>query len=159
MKIEFRKVQSNDRSLLGDFFLTNNVPIILENFTAFPLTLETVDNICLKPHKDKYYIYIEDNKIKGFSMLRGWDEGFEIPSFGIFIDYRELGLGLGRIVLKLTLDECFRIGCKKVRLSVYAKNQSAVNLYTKFGFYETERKKIIVAGKSVEKITMIKDLL
>ena len=32
---------------------------------------------------DLYFLQIKDNEIAGYAMLRGWDEGYTIPSLGI----------------------------------------------------------------------------
>ena len=46
--------------------------------------------------QDDYYVAARGEDLLGFSMLRGFDEGYEIPSFGIFVDHESHGQGIGR---------------------------------------------------------------
>lgn len=151
---EFREITQSDQAKLTKFFLSNRVPEVENSFTAFPLSSETAEYIATVAHKDKYFIYAENGKFLGFSMLRGWDEGFSIPSFGIFVDHLCQGRGLGKFILKLTMGEAEKIGCKKVRLSVYASNRAGIHIYQDFGFTETERQAITVNQVPDEKIIM-----
>ena len=153
-----KEIVPADITELTSFFNRNNTSSILQGFSAFPLKKETAILICSQNHLDKYYLYIEENIIKGFSMLRGWDEGYSIPSFGIFVDKDFQGLGLGSKILNLTLEKCRSLGCQKVRLSVFSSNKIAYKLYTNFGFYEIERSSTFNNGKVDEKIIMFKDL-
>ena len=44
--------------------------------------------------KPKFTTYVE-GVIKALGMLRGWKEGYAIPSFGLLVDRRFAGQGLG----------------------------------------------------------------
>jgi RimJ/RimL family protein N-acetyltransferase len=154
----FRKIQSSDSVLLKTFFVQNDVPQVTETFTAFPLNSETTNFITSKPHKDKYYLLIFEGQPVGFSMLRGFDEGYSVPSFGIFIDHRFQGRGYGKKLLELTVDEARRMGCQKVRLSVFGVNETGRRIYEAFGFREIQRSPVIRQGVADEKIIMIKEL-
>jgi ribosomal protein S18 acetylase RimI-like enzyme len=92
-------------------------------------------------------------------MLRGFEEGYAIPSFGILIDHRYHNIGLGRHLLALTVDQAKEMGCQKVRLSVYGINQAGYKIYKELGFQEIERSIINRHGTPDEKIIMVKDLL
>jgi ribosomal protein S18 acetylase RimI-like enzyme len=92
-------------------------------------------------------------------MLRGWDEGFSIPSFGMFIDHRRHGLGLGKEMLALTIEAARELLCEKIRLSVFASNPSACRIYLGAGFKEIERIAVIHHGAADQKIVMIKDVI
>jgi ribosomal protein S18 acetylase RimI-like enzyme len=151
-------VWPEDLGLLSTFFIANNVDRITCSFTPFTLSIETARWIACEPHKDKFYLGLIENKPVGFSMLRGWDEGFSIPSFGIFIDYRKHGLGLGKEMLDLTIEAAKNLACEKVRLSVYTSNPSACKLYLSKGFKEIERSPVMHNGVPDQKIIMIKDL-
>ncbi len=75
-------------------------------------------------------------------MLRGWDEGFAVPSFGIVIDNDWRGRGVGSGLTDFTLDEARSLGSPGVRLSVYSSHLSAVRLYAERGFVETRRETV-----------------
>ena len=85
-------------------------------------------------------------------------EGFFIPSFGIFIDHRQHGLGLGKEMLDLTIQAAKDLSCRKVRLSVFASNPSACKIYLSRGFEEIGRSAVMRGGIADEKIIMLKDL-
>lgn len=154
----FRLIQASDRERLAAFFTRNQVNAVLETFTAFPLTSETAEMICGQEHKDRYYLYENDGQLLAFSMLRGWDEGYAIPSFGIFVDHNMHGKGVGSLVLERTIDEARKLGCTKVRLSVFASNPAAFHIYQKAGFREHERSQIVHNELHDEKIIMVKEL-
>ena len=52
-------------------------------FDPFPLTDETARRLACEPRLDRYYVAEVSSELIGLSMLRGWDEGYEIPSFGV----------------------------------------------------------------------------
>src|SRR5215213_6501534 len=154
----FREIQSSDRALLETFFVQNDVPQVTETFTAFPLNAEITHFITEQPHKDKYYLLLLDGQPVGFSMLRGFDEGYSVPSFGIFIDHRFQGRGFGKKLLQVTVEEARQMGCEKVRLSVFGRNAAGLRIYKAFGFREIERSLMISNGITDEKIIMIKEI-
>ncbi len=52
-------------------------------FHPHPLTHEMAKKIATYEGDDLYFLQIKDNEIAGYAMLRGWDEGYTIPSLGI----------------------------------------------------------------------------
>jgi ribosomal protein S18 acetylase RimI-like enzyme len=154
-----REVRLEDYKALIRFFEDNNISEIVRYFHPFPFTSESARNIIYKKHQDKYYVaLLGDDLIVGLSMLRGWDEGFSIPSFGVMVDYRFHGQGIGQGLLEHALEDARKLGCQRVRLSVYSSNVVALRLYKSIGFYEDARQSVMVAQESDEKIIMIKDL-
>lgn len=151
-------IRPYDLGQLLTFFIENNVDIITRSFAPFTLSIETARWIACESHKDKFYLGLIENKPVGFSMLRGWDEGFSIPGFGIFIDHRKHGLGLGKELLDLTIEAAKNLDCEKVRLSVFASNPSACKLYLSRMFKEIERSSVVHNGVPDQRIIMIKDL-
>jgi ribosomal protein S18 acetylase RimI-like enzyme len=154
MKIKL--VRKADFEDLADLFENNNVETVTRFFTPFPLTRETALEIALGEHRDRYYLGLEDGRIIGFSMLRGWDEGYSIPSFGMFIDQHYHGKGYGKQLLDLTIKAARKLGCEQIRLSVRAGNHPAHHMYQSRGFKEIDRSKMSDAKD--EKIIMIKEL-
>lgn len=153
-----REVQDIDCKTLTQFFEENNRPEITKYFHPFLLSLSTAYKIACESHIDRYYIAINNGFILGLCMLRGWDEGFDIPSFGILVDYRYQGHGIGKKMTEFTISEVKRLGCNAIRLSVYASNVQAVHLYFSLGFQEVFREFCVVAGEPDEKIVMVKSI-
>ncbi|MFZ5919810.1 MAG: GNAT family N-acetyltransferase [Chloroflexota bacterium] len=156
--ITIRKVDLVDYENLVHFLADNNIPEIVRYFRPFPFTSETAQYIARQPHRDRYFVAILNHQIVGLSMLRGWDEGFSIPSFGVMVDHRIHGKGIGKHLLEYTLDEACKLKCHRVRLSVYASNTVAIRLYEAMGFYEETRQAVMVGQEADEKIIMFKDL-
>lgn len=150
--------QESDYQKLAQFFEDNSMPEVTRYFHPFSLTLQTATYIALTNHTDRYYIAVRDELIVGLCMLRGWDEGFDIPSFGILVDYRYRRLGLGRQMTEYAVDAAISLKCTAIRLSVYASNSAAISLYESLGFREIHRDTVIVAGQQDQKIVMTKEL-
>ena len=158
MKILIREVQASDYNKLKEFFKRNNTCETIRHFHPFPLAAETAWQIACMPKKDRYDIALLEGKIVGMCMLRGWDEGFSVPSFGILVDRRFRGKGIGRLLTEHAIGEAKKLGCHQIRLSVYASNVRAYHLYTSLGFREVKREVVERMGEKDIKLIMIKEL-
>jgi ribosomal protein S18 acetylase RimI-like enzyme len=132
---------------------------ITRHFHPFPMTRETAERLCRVQSKDRYYVAFLDGVMVGLAMLRGWDEGYEVPSFGVFIDYRYHGRGFGRLLTDHAIVEAKRAGCAKVRLTVYESNVEGRRLYTSLGFQEQSRDPVERHGHPDNRIVMVRPLL
>ncbi len=145
--MEIRKIKSGDKDSLSDFFeRINNDEKAANFFHPHPLTKKYAKELVgkIKKSKDLYFIVVQKNKIVGYSMLRGWDEGYNIPSFGICIHPEYQGQGLGKLLTDYTLNKAKEKKADKVMLKVYKNNKKAHQLYEKIGFEfskETKDKK------------------
>ena len=155
--VALRRLQQSDYAELLAFFQRNDTPEVTRNFNPFPLNEKTARSIC-EERLDLYFVAISQRQILGLSMLRGWSEGFSVPSFGILIDCSRIGRGLGRRMTEFTLMEAKAARCEQVRLSVYGSNARALQLYLSLGFVEIQRRPINFGAGSDEKIIMIKAL-
>jgi [ribosomal protein S18]-alanine N-acetyltransferase len=114
-------------------------------FYPHPLTADEAARICAYSGNDCYYLLIENEDVIGYGILRGWDEGYEIPSLGIAIDPRLQGGGLGRFLMGFLHLAASRRGAERVRLKVFENNLQAVALYRSIGYqFETDRRGISV---------------
>jgi ribosomal protein S18 acetylase RimI-like enzyme len=144
--------QHNDA--LARFFGENDRAETTAYFHPFPLTALTAKRITHGTHKDRYYVAITGTEVVGLAMLRGWDEGYEIPSFGVVVDYRVHRQGLGRRLTEYAIAEARKLGCSAVRLSVWESNTDAVRLYKSLGFVELERVHMTRAQESDFRLVM-----
>ena len=103
-------------------------------FHPHPLTYEMAKNIANYEGDDLYFLQIKDNKVTGYGMLRGWDEGFTIPSLGIIIHPSFRNQGLGRDFMEFLHNQAKAKGAAKVRLKVYPSNAGARYLYENLGY-------------------------
>ena len=137
--IHMRRLAAADAEKLGEFFERNNRPEQTRFFRPFPLTRAQAACLLRPESKDLFFALEENGEFAGFSMLRGFDEGYSIPSFGILIDERRQGKGLGRLLTEWTIQWGDQAGFEKIRLTVSAQNQKALGLYQQLGFRETGR--------------------
>jgi RimJ/RimL family protein N-acetyltransferase len=103
-------------------------------FTPFSFEEDSIKKIINNAVNDKYFgIFINDELI-GFYMLRGFDEGFEVPSYGVWISDKFSGLGLSKLTLQHAITFCKINNIKKIMLKVHPENIIAKSIYEAFGF-------------------------
>jgi ribosomal protein S18 acetylase RimI-like enzyme len=144
--------------MLADLFAANAVAQVMGSFDPFPLSAEQGRRIALDAGKDLFYLARDADGPVAFSMLRGFDAGYAVPSFGIFVDSRRHGEGIGRHLTEWTIEQARCHGASSVRLSVYASNTAARALYDSLGFVEREREPVERGGRTDEKIVMLLEL-
>ena len=154
LDIRIREVVPADAALLVEFFKVNATAATLRHFSPFRLDEATARQIAMEPRLDLYFAAFLEEVIVGLSLLRGWDEGFEIPSFGMLIDERLRGKRVGRRLMEWTMEEARRRGCSQVRLSVNASNRAGMHLYESMGFIRQGETPIWVRGEPDVKIVM-----
>jgi len=158
VEIETREVRRNDHAELVRFFSDNDRPEVTRQFDPFPLTLQTAREIIYADRLDHFYVGSKGRHVLAFAMLRGWDEGYDVPSLGVLVDYRYQGHGFGRLMTEFSIAEARKLGAPRVRLTVYASNHRAVRLYASLGFVEVDRGDVDVGSEPDVKITMLKRL-
>jgi [ribosomal protein S18]-alanine N-acetyltransferase len=90
--------------------------------------------LCEGPKLDLFYLLVLGREVMGYGLLRGWDEGFEIPSLGIAIHPTARGRGLGELLMHFLHTAASVRGSRFVRLRVRANNSVAIGLYIKMGY-------------------------
>lgn len=105
-----------------------------ELFHPHPFTEFSIENMIKQVRKDVYCVLVEGQQILGYGMLRGWDEGFEIPSLGIAIHPLARGVGIGRALMHILHVSAKRRGATKIRLRVKSGNTRAAKLYEDIGY-------------------------
>lgn len=107
-------------------------------FHPHPLTVREAERLCRYAGRDVYSALVEDGCVVAYGMLRGWDDGYEIPSLGLAVHPGERRRGLGRALMGHLHEEARRRGAARVRLTVEPGNESARRLYDELG-YEFEQ--------------------
>jgi ribosomal protein S18 acetylase RimI-like enzyme len=143
------RLSAGDAGRLGTFFeLLQADPETVRFFHPHPLTPSCAGTLCTRQASclDRYYITGYQGHIVAYSMLRGWDEGYETPSFGGCTHPELRGAGLGRWLLIHALAQCRAAGARKLRLTVYKENVRALHIYRKFGFAFSEKSEHELVG-------------
>ncbi|MDZ4101091.1 MAG: GNAT family N-acetyltransferase [Hydrogenophaga sp.] len=84
--------------------------------------------------QDLHYVLVDNGGILGYGLLRGWDEGYKVPSLGIAVHPSARGLGIGRMLMVFLHITACRKGAEKVRLRVHLGNDKAMHLYKSLGY-------------------------
>jgi [ribosomal protein S18]-alanine N-acetyltransferase len=103
-------------------------------FHPHAFTSEEAERLCNYAGKDHYYAIRFGNRMLGYGMLRGWDEGYEVPSLGIFIRREARGRGLGKLFMLHLHAASLLAGSKRIRVKVYEHNLAAKGLYESLGY-------------------------
>ena len=134
LTIEIHVVGPAHVDVLAHFFEVLQTRGVDKHFHPHPLTAEAARERATYVGKDLYFVLLERNEVLGYAMLRGWDEGYEIPSLGIAIHPDAQGQGLGRLMIDFLRMAALRRGASKIRLRVCPNNQAAVALYHAAGY-------------------------
>jgi perosamine synthetase len=136
-RLDIRPVAPTDAADLAGFFAAAAAdPEVERFFHPHPLTAEHADELAggAPSRRDRYFLARWRGRVVGYSMLRGWDEGFEVPSFGCCVHPELRDVGIGGAMLAAAIVESRRLGAPRLRLTVYRTNERAVALYRRMGF-------------------------
>ncbi len=140
--MEIRPLDARDAAALAAFFeaLAADEEAV-HFFHPHPFDAASARSICegAGRRKDEYFAAFEEGEVVGYGMLRGWDEGYVVPSFGGCVGARNRGQGLGRALLRHAVECAAARGAPQVMLKVYPENRVARSLYESEGFTFTER--------------------
>ena len=103
-------------------------------FWPHPFTEQEAIRICDARQCDYYCLVRLKNLPIGYGLLRGWEEGYEIPSLGLAIRTEYRGKGIGLMLMYYLHSVAKLRQCKKVRLRVNKTNAHAIRLYEKIGY-------------------------
>src|SRR5205823_2006359 len=92
--LEFRGVGPALEGGLAAFFEALRANGDERTFHPHPLTRDEARRRCHYRGKDLYYVATDGARVLGYGMLRGWDEGYAVPSLGIAIAPGCRGVGL-----------------------------------------------------------------
>ncbi len=124
-------------------------------FQPHPFTLEHIEALCQPGQRDLYYIMTFGSAVVGYGLLRGWDEGYPVPSLGIAVHSAYRGKGLGAALMAFLHCAARLRGSDRVRLRVYDSNDAAIALYRRLGYrFDSGREegafgKLVVAFKEL----------
>jgi ribosomal-protein-alanine N-acetyltransferase len=132
--LEIRRLTTDWKPSLLVFFHALEAVDDAGFFQPHPFTDEAIERILHNTHRDLYYVLVEGQEVLGYGMLRGWDEGYDVPSLGIAIHPRVRGTGLGRVFMRFLEAAAKCNGAQRARLRVKLQNTAAARLYESLGY-------------------------
>lgn len=129
-----RRLASGDAESLFSFLGDIAVDSASRHFHPHPFTRAEAERIAGDQGLDIYLGMFDGDVILGYGMLRGWDEGYDVPSLGICLHPAARGRRLGASLMDALHRAAAERGAERVRLRVHPENRTATNLYTRLGY-------------------------
>ena len=134
MNLEISSITKIDVNLLHEF-LSSQPSEYRKEFHPFQdESIEHLQILINQNAKDRYYRVTLNQIWVAFYMLRGWQQGFNRPSFGLLVDHEYANKGLGKLCLQSALTECRLLGIQEIMLKVSPNNSYANKIYRNAGF-------------------------
>ena len=114
--------------------IVDDRPEYRRHFTPFAFDEKSISEMLGKAVADRYWGFWSGDRLCGLFMLRGFDKGFERPTFGVYIRECFSNRGLGQLALRHALSWCRINEIPAVMLKVQPTNKSAIRVYQKAGF-------------------------
>lgn len=125
---------SIEQSIALEELLSKESKSYLCYFSAFHKPNKSLSEQIRIAQKDKYFCLLKNSQVIGFYCLRGLDENYSIPSFGLYVSSKNNGRGYGTLALKNAENWCKERLIKVLMLKVDKNNINALNMYRKNGF-------------------------
>lgn len=103
-------------------------------FIPFPTDIKSLEERLTSVREDRYWGIWFDGALAAFFMMRGFDEGYQRPSFGVYTARAYSGKGLSRFALDYCMSWCRMNNIAAVMLKVHPDNRYARQTYEKAGF-------------------------
>lgn len=105
-------------------------------FYAFGSGEEEIARILAGRKRDVYSGMFWRGELAGVFMLRGWDAGYEVPSFGVLVDVKHRGRAFMRISLDVAKLICRLSGAPRLMAKIHPDNISPRGA-RRLGFVQT----------------------
>ena len=109
----------------------------VRQFHPHPLDRASARRVAAESGEDLYFAYFIGELILGYGMLRGWDEGYEVPSLGVAVLPSFRSRGVGTALLSFAVKQAANRGAQEIMLKVEPGNLVARHWYASVGFLET----------------------
>lgn len=132
--VEFIPLEPTHATALTAFLIALQRTGAEKFFHPHALDASAADRITRYDGADYYCGGFVGTAIVAYGMLRGWDEGFDVPSAGLAVhpDWRSRGIAC--LAMQHLHAEALSRGARRVRLTVHPANVRAIALYTTLGY-------------------------
>lgn len=133
--LTIRPLQVEDAGAVSEM-LRAQPPEYARFFYAFGSDAEDIARIISRRGRDVYSGMYWQGALVAFFMLRGWDAGYEVPSFGVVVDVRHRGRAFMRIALDVAKLICRLSGAPRLMAKIHPENVSPGGA-RRLGFVQT----------------------
>jgi ribosomal protein S18 acetylase RimI-like enzyme len=147
--VDVQRITRADAAALGEFYETvARDEETVRFFHPHPFTRAFAAELCarIETSRDRYYVARYRGRIVGYLILRGWDEGYAIPSMGVCSHPGLRDAGLGHLLYAHGVQESRAAGAPKLRLTVLRSNERAIHIDRNFGFVFQDKNDQEVVG-------------
>jgi|GEM_PF-356352 len=134
--LRFIPVSAEHQPALALFFETLVANGDAEFFHPHALDAEAAR--CIAVHstagRDEYWLALSGEELLAYGMLRGWNEGYDVPSLGLAVAPARRGQGIARKMMQHLHRRAIQRGASRIRLKVDQRNSSAKRLYDSLGY-------------------------
>jgi RimJ/RimL family protein N-acetyltransferase len=131
--LAIRPLTPDDADALSTL-LRSQTPGYARFFRPFDFDRDTITSVLASHNQDVMMGLYWQDELVGFFMLRGWNEGYDVPAFGILIDEKYRGCGLEMISLETAKIICKLRGSSRLMIKMHPDNISAKGVLRKTGF-------------------------
>ncbi|HEX8734984.1 MAG TPA: GNAT family N-acetyltransferase [Pyrinomonadaceae bacterium] len=118
-----RPLEPLDAASVADF-MRAQPPEYSRFFYAFGADAAAIAEILSAAQADVYAGVFWQENLVGIFMLRGWDAGYDVPSFGVLIDEKYRGGAFMRLTLDAAKLICRLSGAKRLMAKIHPENVS-----------------------------------
>lgn len=133
--LSIRPLEAVDAALISAFMRSQSSEY-LRFFYAFGADESAIAETLSACRRDVYTGIFWQAELIGVFMLRGWDAGYEIPSFGVLIDEKHRGNAFLHLSVDTAKLICRLSGLKQFMVKIHPDNVALANVH-RMGFYRT----------------------
>jgi RimJ/RimL family protein N-acetyltransferase len=133
--LNIRSLHAEDSKALS-LLLRSQTATYSRFFYAFSFEEESISKLLSERQRDLYAGIFWQDELVGFFMLRGWDAGFEVPSFGVLIDEKHRGGAFMKLSLDAAKLICRLCGAPRMMAKIHPENVSPRGA-RRLGFIQT----------------------
>lgn len=121
--LSIRELEPTDAAAVAAFVRSQSDEY-LRFFYAFGADESAIAETLSASESDVYSGVFWQANLIGIFMLRGWDAGYEVPSFGVLIDEKYRGGAFMRLTLDAAKLICRLSGAKRLMAKIHPENVS-----------------------------------
>lgn len=134
--LSIRPLRIEDAPALS-IWLQAQPPAYARFFRPFGYDETAIADALTRQGQDVFMGLFWREQVVGFFMLRGWNEGYDVPAFGILIDEQYRGYGLEMAALDTAKVICRLRNVSRLMIKMHPDNISAKGVARKTGFVQT----------------------